>query len=538
MKPPRWKPWQPGRAPDYDRGVLLIVDGPRNRPRCVPRPSAAAGRSSIVPAGAAPAGRRRSPRPRRAHCPAVIGPLVAGIHPRSCSGPASSTGTAAVWRPRAPAAAPRAGIPEACSLGDAPSALGGGHIRRWSESGQRRGLAVPVGIGSSGPLRLDLQADGPHFLVAGTTGSGKSEFLRTLAAALAAAHPPDRVNLLFIDFKGGSGLGPLTGLPHCVGLLTDLGDQRGGAHPGLPARRSAPPGGAARRVPGRRSHGLRVPRIPRGPPLPHLVLIIDEFRMLVEEAPEALAELMRIAAIGRSLGIHLIMATQRPQGAVSADIRANVTSCIALRVQSEMESIDIINSRLAAAIPITSPGRAYLVRGNEAPEEFQTATIPPPATRDGPRPDRDAGDGIPEPARRPAVPPDAATAPPRIRPGRLHPADGGSNRGLGGARRQPAAPSRRRCPSPRPLPFPADGSRGRIRLGLLDLPEEQRVTEFGWHPGTPRPPGTGPGHSGGADAALALIVDQLLGCDDERTSTSWMPPVHSAQRSRAPGSEP
>ena len=75
--------------------------------------------------------------------------------------------------------------------------------------------------------------------------------------------------------------------------------------------------------------------------------------MLVDEAPAALAELMRIAAIGRSLGIHLIMATQRPQGAVSADIRANVTSCIALRVQSEMESIDIINSRLAAAIPIT-----------------------------------------------------------------------------------------------------------------------------------------------------------------------------------------
>ena len=103
--------------------------------------------------------------------------------------------------------------------------------------------------------------------------------------------------------------------------------------------------------------------------------------MLVDEAPAALAELMRIAAIGRSLGIHLIMATQRPQGAVSADIRANVTSCIALRVQSELESIDIINSRLAAAIPITCPGRAYLVRGNEAPEEFQSATVTSPVRR-------------------------------------------------------------------------------------------------------------------------------------------------------------
>ena len=111
--------------------------------------------------------------------------------------------------------------------------------------------------------------------------------------------------------------------------------------------------------------------------LPHLLLVIDEFRILVEDAPGALSELMRIAAIGRSLGIHLIMATQRPQGALTADIRANVTSCVALRVQSDLESIDVMNSRLAAAIPIASPGRAFLVRGTEAPEEFQTATITP-----------------------------------------------------------------------------------------------------------------------------------------------------------------
>ena len=104
----------------------------------------------------------------------------------------------------------------------------------------------------------------------------------------------------------------------------------------------------------------------------------------MDEAPDALAELMRIAAIGRSLGIHLIMATQRPQGAVSADIRANVTSCIALRVQSELESLDVINSRVAAGIPMTRPGRAFVVRGNGDPEEFQTAARHATRSRDGP----------------------------------------------------------------------------------------------------------------------------------------------------------
>ena len=234
----------------------------------------------------------------------------------------------------------------------------------------------PSARGVRGILRIDLKADGPHFLVAGTTGSGKSEFLRTLAAGLAASHPPDRVNLLFIDFKGGSGLGPLTGLPHCVGMLTDLGAAQVERtlvslraevrrREELLARANAPDLAAYESSPA------------AGPPVPYLVIVVDEFRILVDEAPGALSELMRIAAIGRSLGIHLIMATQRPQGALNADIRANVTTCIALRVQSGPESFDIMGSGLAAAIPIARPGRAFLIRGAQAPEEFQTATLTP-----------------------------------------------------------------------------------------------------------------------------------------------------------------
>ena len=247
---------------------------------------------------------------------------------------------------------------------------------RWSRARQASGLSVPVGASASGVLHLDLQKDGPHLLVAGTTGSGKSEFLRTLAAGLAAGYPPDRVNLLFIDFKGGSGLGPLTGLPHCVGMLTDLGvNNVGRAVISLRAevRRREQLLAAAQAPDLTAYESLGLP----GRRLPHLVIVIDEFRVLVEDAPVALSELMRIAAIGRSLGIHLVMATQRPQGAVTADIRANVTSCVALRVQSGSESIDVMDSPLAAGIPLNRPGRAFLTRGNGAPVEFQTATLGP-----------------------------------------------------------------------------------------------------------------------------------------------------------------
>ena len=128
--------------------------------------------------------------------------------------------------------------------------------------------------------------------------------------------------------------------------------------------------------PGSGSGGLPGGQARRSGPLPHLVLIIDEFRMLVEDAPEALTELMRIAAIGRSLGIHLIMATQRPQGALTADIRANVTTSIALRVQSEMESVDIINSRARRRHQRRHvPGGPISPAAREDPEEFQTASL-------------------------------------------------------------------------------------------------------------------------------------------------------------------
>ncbi|MCZ9880994.1 FtsK/SpoIIIE domain-containing protein [Arthrobacter sp. B2a2-09] len=277
-------------------------------------------------------------------------------------------------------------VPSTCLLAELlpnnPSSI----AARWRDSSAGRGLSAVIGQGAEGTRSLDLVSDGPHLLVAGTTGSGKSELLRTIVSAISLTHSPDRVNFLFVDFKGGSGLGPLVDLPQSVGMLTDLSEHelertlsslraevrmreailaKAGV-PDLPAywAKATVTGGGA--VAGRRSQWTVLPR---------LVLVIDEFRMLIEDAPAAVAELMRIATLGRSLGIHLIMATQRPQGALSADIRANVTTSIALRVQSEMESRDVINSPAAASIPVCLPGRAYMVRGAEDAEPFQSATL-------------------------------------------------------------------------------------------------------------------------------------------------------------------
>lgn len=410
--------------------------------------------------------------------------------------------------------------------------------RRWSRARQSPGLSVPVGAGAGGTVHLDLQKDGPHLLVAGTTGSGKSEFLRTLAAGLAAGYPPDRVNLLFIDFKGGSGLGPLTGLPHCVGMLTDLGvNDVGRAVVSLRAevRRREQLLAAAQAPDLTTYESLGLP----GPRLPHLVIIIDEFRVLVEDAPVALSELMRIAAIGRSLGIHLVMATQRPQGAVTADIRANVTSCIALRVQSGSESFDVMNSPLAAGIPLNRPGRAFLTRGNGASVEFQTATLGPAEP---------PGDGSES-----AIFVEEARDVLLRQPAALPPVEGDSG---GGGRGRSAAPTpaqaalplveassrlwqslagalpRRPVADPLPalLPFPdpAESPLGpcsggpatgagvgpappdTVRLGWVDLPEQQRVAGLNWSPGTHGHLGLVGGTTGAADAALAVAVEQLL----------------------------
>ena len=425
-------------------------------------------------------------------------------------------------RPDLPDKGPR-NVPGSCSLGDLMPLTPDSTAARWHASADTSALDVPLGTCGAGTQTLDLNADGPHLLVAGTTGSGKSELLRTLTLALALTHPPDRVNFLFIDFKGGSGLGPLTELVHCVGLLTDLSTYElertlASLRAEIRLREEAL---AAARVPDLAAY--RTTGASRSFPLPHLVIVIDEFRMLVDEAPEALRELMRIAAIGRSLGIHLVMATQRPQGAVTADIRANVTSSIALRVQSDMESCDIINTKDAAGISVDTPGRAFLARGTEAPQEFQTATIQLSPAGPGqaesvtvqlavdcltPNRTRGAGgeddghqqDGQQTPAQA-AHPLVAMVA------------------NLWDARKGPAPRLPVAAPLPSNLPVqegaaspihPGTTKEWLMELGLMDLPEQQEVVPLAWKPAGHSHLALIGGPSSGALDALELTVTRLV----------------------------
>jgi S-DNA-T family DNA segregation ATPase FtsK/SpoIIIE len=405
--------------------------------------------------------------------------------------------------------------PQSCGLAELLPLDAAETAHRWSAHVRRPGLPVPLGLGPEGAQTLDLQSDGPHLLVAGTTGSGKSELLRCLTLALALTYPPDRISFLFVDFKGGSGLGPLTGLPHCVGMLTDLSNHElertlQSLRAEIRCRENTL---AAAQAPDLTSY--RTSREGLASPLPHLVIVIDEFRMLVEDAPEALRELMRIATVGRSLGIHLVMATQRPQGAVTADIRANVTTSIALRVQSEMESMDIINSKLAAGISVDTPGRAYLARGTEAPVEFQTGSLNPGATASEPAGlsvyvASDYIDAAPTTCDTGSPTTDSTAA--RI----ATPLTASMSALWESMNRVPvrkpvAAPLPCVLPEPCALPGlnsgPADGRT--IGLGLLDLPSEQRTAPLVWEPAAHGHLGlVGAAESGVADA-MCLAVRRL-----------------------------
>lgn len=285
----------------------------------------------------------------------------------------------------------------------------------------------PLGVGLDGPLALDLVRDGPHGLVAGTTGSGKSELLRAFVASLAAANRPDELTFVLIDYKGGSAFRECAELPHTLGMVTDLD--------GHLVRRALDSLGAelrrrewilaehdAKDHPEYRAKRAGDPALPA---LPRLVLIIDEFATLVREVPDFVTGLIGIAQRGRSLGIHLVLATQRPAGVVTPDIRANTNLRIALRVTDQAESQDIIDNNEAATISSATPGRAMVRRGPRQSEPFQSAWV------GAERPDAQAGPPSAAPAGRSAV---HAADLPWNRLGRPAPdpsADGGAGETLG-----------------------------------------------------------------------------------------------------------
>lgn len=246
----------------------------------------------------------------------------------------------------------------------------------WAETARVPFLSAAIGLSRRGAEELSLGDEHPHVLIAGTTGCGKSEVLRTFVAALACRFAPERLEFLFVDFKGGAALAPLSGLPHRCTLLTDLAPED--VRRALEFLRAE----LRRRERILSEHGLSdfrrlLHRARATEPLVfrELVIVVDEVKMLVDAFPAAGDELAKIATVGRSLGIHLVMATQRPQGAVPSDVRANVTQAVCLRVRTDQDSADIIGSPVAAAIAAETPGRAFIDSGHGSPVEVQTAIL-------------------------------------------------------------------------------------------------------------------------------------------------------------------
>ncbi|MGY6024997.1 FtsK/SpoIIIE domain-containing protein [Streptomyces spinosirectus] len=247
--------------------------------------------------------------------------------------------------------------------------------RIWHAGGAT--TAAPVGIAADGTFVLDIRRDGPHALVAGTTGAGKSELLQTIIASLAVANRPDALNYVLIDYKGGSAFMDCARLPHTVGMVSDLDahlTERALASLAaeLHRRERILFDAAAKDIEDYNDTRRLRPELE---PMPRLVLVIDEFASLVAELPDFIAGLVDIARRGRSLGVHLILATQRPAGVVSADIRANTNLRIALRVTDASESQDVIDAPDSGAIAKSTPGRMYVRSGAQSLVGVQSARI-------------------------------------------------------------------------------------------------------------------------------------------------------------------
>lgn len=240
-----------------------------------------------------------------------------------------------------------------------------------------RSTACIIGESFDGPFGLDIAKDGPHGLVAGTTGSGKSELLQTLVASLAVANTPEALNFVLIDYKGGAAFKDCVKLPHTVGMVTDLDNHLvtralTSLKAELTYREHLLAKAGAKDLDDYIDMREAKPSIPE---IPRLLIIIDEFASLVRELPDFMTGLVDIAQRGRSLGIHLLLATQHPGGVVSPEIRANANLRIALRMTDDSESRDVIDSDDAASISKTTPGRAVIRLGSSSLIPFQSARV-------------------------------------------------------------------------------------------------------------------------------------------------------------------
>ncbi len=235
------------------------------------------------------------------------------------------------------------------------------------------GLRVPVGMQSGAPFVLDLRQDGPHALVAGTTGAGKSEFLQALIVGLATMHSPERVTFLLVDYKGGAAFKECVALPHTVGMVTDL--DRNEVRRALVSLNAELHHRELLLQKADAKDLIEMERKGHPDTPPSLLIVVDEFAALAKEIPEFVDGVVDVALRGRSLGLHLVLATQRPAGVITGQIRANTNLRVALRMAADDESSDVVGSPVAAAIERRLPGRAVARIGPQELVPFQSAYV-------------------------------------------------------------------------------------------------------------------------------------------------------------------
>lgn len=240
-------------------------------------------------------------------------------------------------------------------------------LERWSRNQANRTLSTPLGLGAGGKsLVFDMHETsyGPHGLVAGTTGSGKSELLQSLLLGLAVNYHPHEIAFVLIDYKGGGMANAFTGLPHLVGTITNLGGNQinralASIKSELMRRQRLFSEAGVTSIDSYivlyRNKEVRLP-------LPHLIIVVDEFAELKSDQPEFMKELVSAARVGRSLGIHLILATQKPSGVVDDQIWSNSRFKLCLKVQTPSDSNEMLKRPEAAEIK--EKGRGYLQVGN------------------------------------------------------------------------------------------------------------------------------------------------------------------------------